>query len=85
MNHIQDIILTAGSLVFIAALLPTVFSKDKPALITGITTGIVLVVFGGVYMSLDLWFSAVVTFITASCWFTLAVQKHIKTSKSKSQ
>lgn len=81
MHHIQDIILTVGSLVFVAALLPTIFSKDKPALATSIMTGTVLVVFSGVYVSLDLWFSAITTFVTAVCWFTLAVQKYASPNK----
>lgn len=73
--QIQDIILTAGSLVFIAALIPTILGQGKPEISTSLTTGTVLIVFSGVYISLDLWFSAVTTFITALCWFTLVAQK----------
>jgi len=83
MNHIQDIILTAGSLVFIAALLPTLLGRDKPALSTSITTGTVLIVFSGVYVSLALWFSAITTFVTAACWFTLALQKYSHSKASR--
>jgi len=75
MHHIQDFILTVGSLVFVAALIPSILHKDKPALATSLMTGGVLVVFAGVYISLSLWFSAVTTFMTALCWFILAGQK----------
>lgn len=73
--QIQDIILTAGSLVLLAALIPTILGKGKPEISTSLTTGAVLVAFSGVYMSLGLWFSTCTTFVTALCWFTLAVQK----------
>lgn len=76
MHGIQDVILTVGALVFIVALLPTMFGREKPALTTSITTGTVLVVFSGVYVSLGLWFSAATTLVTACCWFTLAAQKY---------
>jgi uncharacterized membrane protein YqgA involved in biofilm formation len=75
MHHIQDVILTGGSLIFVAALIPTLRGNDKPALSTSLLTGSVLVVFAGVYVSLALWFSAITTFITAACWFMLAAQK----------
>ncbi len=73
--QVQDFILTAGSLVFIAALIPTILGKGKPEISTSLTTGSVLVVFSGVYISLDLWFSACTTFVTSLCWFMLTIQK----------
>lgn len=73
--QVQDIILTIGSLVLLVALIPTVLGKGKPEISTSVMTGAVLTLFSGVYMSLGLWFSACITFVTAMCWFTLAVQK----------
>jgi hypothetical protein len=75
MNSIQDIILTGGFLIFIVALIPSVISKDKPALLTSLPTGIVTVVFVGVYVSLNLWYSAVTTALLAVMWLVLAAQK----------
>lgn len=72
----QDLILTLGSLVFIIALFPSVFSKHKPALSTSISTGLVLFVFAGVYISLRLWFTALVTTLTGILWLVLAVQRY---------
>jgi hypothetical protein len=74
----QDIVLTIGSLIFAVALIPSLLSKDKPALTTSITTGCVLLVFAFVYTTLSLWFSAISTTITGLMWLTLAVQKHTR-------
>lgn len=71
----QDIILTIGSLVFLVALIPSITSKDKPALMTSLMTGLVLFVFAMTYITLDLWFSAVTTALTGMLWLVLAVQK----------
>lgn len=71
----QDLVLTGGSVIFAAALVPSVVSANKPAFWTSLSTAVVLVVFAGVYVSLSLWFSSVITFITALLWFTLSFQK----------
>jgi uncharacterized membrane protein len=77
----QDIILTGGSIVFIFALLPSVLSKDKPALATSLATGIVLIVFALVYFSLHLWMAGVTNSITSLLWFILALQKFLSNKK----
>lgn len=71
----QDIALSIGSVVFIVALLPSVFSEDKPAAATSAMTGAVLVVFATSYASLGLWVSAAITLITAGLWMTLLIQQ----------
>lgn len=71
----QDVVLAGGSIVFIIALFPSVFSKNKPALSTSLTTGSVLLIFVFVYASLSLWFAMVSTSITSFVWFVLAFQK----------
>ena len=75
MHPIQDTILTVGFLIFVVALIPSVLSRDKPALLTSLPTGMVSVVFVGVYLSLGMWFSAATTSILAVMWLTLAAQK----------
>jgi hypothetical protein len=82
MHNIQDLILTAGSLIFALALLPSIFSKNKPALSTSLLTAVVVYIFAGVYISLNLWFTAITTLITGSCWSILALQKWLQ-AKSK--
>lgn len=71
----QDIILTGGTAIFAAALVPSVVGKNKPAFSTSLMTGLVLAVFVIVYLSLALWFSALMTTVTATLWLTLATQQ----------
>jgi hypothetical protein len=72
----QDIVLSIGSIVFIFALIPTVFSKDKPPLASSIPTGIVLFVFAMVYFSLHLLSTGITNLITSTLWFIIAFQKY---------
>ena len=81
--HWQDWVLTIAQIVFIAALIPSVLGKDKPAFSTSLINGFVMLVIGIVYVSLVLWFTAFSIFITASLWFTLAIQKYMTKPKSK--
>lgn len=71
----QDAVLTAGSLVFMLALLPSVLGEDKPAPWTSLTTAATLYVFAGVDMTLGLTFTALTTAGTATLWATLLVQR----------
>lgn len=79
----QDVILTIGAWIFFFALLPSIFSKDKPALSTSIITGGVLTSFVVTYASLSLWISAASTSLVSVAWLTLAWQKYRKNKKLK--
>ena len=81
MHHAQDLILTVGSLVLMIALIPSILGEHKPALSTSASTGMVLVVFAGVYTSLRLWFAAIVTCLSGILWLVLAIQKFIQGNK----
>ena len=70
--------LSIGQFVFALALLPSVFSKDKPALSTSLTTGIVLAIFAFTYSTLKLWSAAAFAALVGVIWFILAVQKMVK-------
>ncbi len=72
----QDIIIAAGQWIFLLALLPSIFGKDKPALTTSIVTGIVLAVLAFAYATLALWISTISALLVSSAWLTLAVQKY---------
>ena len=76
--HWQDFILTAASLVFSAALIPSVLGKDKPAFSTSLMTGTVLGVCSVVYATLSLWFTTFTTALVGILWLTLAVQKYLQ-------
>ena len=71
----QDIVLSAGSWIFVIALTPAIRAKEKPPLSTSLMTGTILVVFAVTYATLALWLSVVSTGLVAAAWFTLAIQK----------
>ena len=77
----QDIVLSVGAWIFFIALIPSIKSKDKPALMTSLPTGTVLAVFALVYATLGLWLSIFSTILTSAAWFTLAVQKYLQKRK----
>jgi hypothetical protein len=77
----QDFAITAGTITFIFALIPSIYSNNKPAMATSLMTGSVLTVFTIVYITLSLWFSAVTTAITALLWFVLSAQMFLKGKK----
>jgi hypothetical protein len=70
----QDLVLTIGQFCFIAALLPSLLGKDKPASATSLMTGTVLVAFCVVNLSLELYFAAATVALTALVWYILAFQ-----------
>jgi len=78
MHRWQDIVIAIGSLVFAGALLPSIFSQNKPSEWTSALTATVLVVFTISYASLDLWYATATTALTAALWLTLAIQKIIQ-------
>lgn len=78
---IQDYIFTAGTIIFILALFPSILGKDKPAITTSLLTATTLFVFALTYISLELWFTSALTFVTSALWYTLAAQEFIKKRK----
>lgn len=76
--HWQEIVLTIGQIIFTLSLLPSVFSKDKPALATSGITAFILFVFVFTYYSLNLYMTALGTLTTGILWFILAYQKYKK-------
>lgn len=72
----QDVIIAAGQWIFLIALLPSIFGKDKPALATSILTGIVLAILAFTYATLSLWISTISAVLVSGAWLTLAVQKY---------
>jgi hypothetical protein len=75
--HWQDFIFTAGNIIFALALIPSILSKNKPAISTSLITGIMIYIFSLSYFSLTLWFSAIASFISGSLWLILALQKYL--------
>ncbi|MEX1027637.1 MAG: hypothetical protein WD049_06480 [Candidatus Paceibacterota bacterium] len=78
----QDIVFSLGQVLFVVALLPSVFSKDKPALSSSLMTGCILATFGITYASMGLYWSAGTAAAIAATWFVLAVQKFLMNQKA---
>ena len=73
--HWQQTVLALGQVVFIAALLPSVFSKDKPEIWTSIITGLVALSIAITYITMNLPVAAVSAFFNFVFWSVLALQK----------
>lgn len=74
--HWQEIILTIGQLVFIVALFPSIFSKDKPEIWTSILTGVVALSIAITYMTMSIPLAAASAFLNFVAWSILAIQKY---------
>ena len=71
----QDIVIALAYVFFDLALIPSLRSKDKPALQTSLITGLLNIVMAITQITLGLYISSVATFINASLWLSLAYQK----------
>lgn len=70
----QDAVLTAGSLVFLFALVPTILGPSKPAPFTSFSTGTVLLIFSATYVTLELYFACITTAATGVAWLIILFQ-----------
>ncbi len=80
--HWQDIVISVGQYIFALALLPSIFSADKPALSSSVLTSVIIIVFGVVYGTLGMWSSVVASAVLAVGWSVLAFQKYTQKRKS---
>ena len=72
----QDLVITFGQIIFSIALLPMIFGKDKPALVSSLVTGLVLMIYAITYTTIQFWFGATTTALTGIIWLILANQKY---------
>lgn len=70
----QDLVIAIGSGLFVVALLPTVFSDEKPAWSTSAMTGSILYVFAFTYYTLGLKLGAITAALSAVVWTIILVQ-----------
>jgi hypothetical protein len=73
----QDAVLSVGEIIFAIALLPSILSKDKPALATSILNAAVLFIMGFVDLTISLYGTAGGLFLVGILWTILAVQKYL--------
>jgi hypothetical protein len=78
----QDIVLTLGQFIFIVALIPALNHNHKPPFTTSVINTLVLFLYVVVYITLSLWFTALMTLGLGICWFVLAWQKKSKSNQS---
>lgn len=71
----QDLVFGAGQLLFGIALLPALWSDEKPPLFTSLLTGVVLWVFAGAFATMTFWWAAANSFGCGLLWLTLAWQR----------
>lgn len=72
----QDYVVSTGLVAFTIALIPSIKSKDKPALFTSLMTSGFMYIFSATFITLGLWATAAGQFLGASAWAVLAVQKY---------
>lgn len=70
----QDRVFSAGEIVFLTGLFPSLLSVHKPAWATSLVTAFMLYIFLFVHASYKLWTAFALTFITATLWFVLFLQ-----------
>jgi len=71
----QDLVFSAGQLMFAIALFPALASPTKPPRFTCVLTGAVLIAFAGTFASLAFWWSATTSLTCGSLWLVLATQR----------
>lgn len=81
----QDLVLAASLFGFNVALLPSIFSKHKPALTTSLLTALFQLAGFAVYINLALWYSAAMSFVNFTLWSILSIQKLKFCSRAKSR
>ena len=82
--HWQQTVLALGQVVFIIALLPSVFSRDKPEIWTSIITGSVALSIAVTYTTMHLPVAAISAFFNFVFWSILAFQKYRQPKTTKS-
>ena len=71
----RDLVLASGGFVFSISLLPTVFSGDKPPILSSLPTWFFLWVFAFAYATNKEYKGAFWTFICGSIWLIILLQK----------
>ncbi|HEX7368223.1 MAG TPA: hypothetical protein VF261_01035 [Candidatus Saccharimonadales bacterium] len=71
----QEIVLAAGQILFLVALIPSMVTDDKPEIYTSIMTGAVALSISITYLTLHIKLASVMAFLNFVAWGILAVQK----------
>ena len=71
----QDYLLTVVQVFFCLTLIPMLWAKEKPPLVSSITTGLALLVGAFTFATLHLWLAAASQAIVGLQWLVLAYQR----------
>jgi hypothetical protein len=71
----QDVVIAVAQICFIFAMLPSILSKDKPALATSIMNVVLVTTIATCLFSLHLWLAGTTAIGIAITWLILATQK----------
>lgn len=71
----QDTVISLGNMVFAGSLLFSVFSDQKPNKYTSMSTAFVLFVFMVTFISLDMTYSAFMSYFNGMLWAILFFQR----------
>jgi hypothetical protein len=74
-RHWQDIVFSLGSIVFTIALIPAILKKKYPPVSTCISTGLMIGIYAVTDFTLELWFSALTSAISASLWIWMGIKQ----------
>ncbi len=72
----QDVVISLAQIVAVFSLLPSILSKDKPALTTCVMNFVLVMIISTCLLSLGLWFSSITAYAIAFTWLILVVQKY---------
>ena len=75
LNHWQDLVFSLGSIVFTIALIPAILEKRSPPASTCVLTGAMVGVYAATDLTLELWFSAITSAISALLWIWMGIKQ----------
>jgi hypothetical protein len=73
----QDLVFALGEIVFLVALVPLLFTDTRIPLYTGLSTGIMLYLFGLCQLSYRNWITLTLGLTTATIWILLGLGVHV--------
>ncbi len=71
----QDYVFAATQVFFCITLIPMLLAKEKPPLVSSISTGLTLLVSAAVFSTLSLWLTALSQTAVGIQWLVLAYQR----------
>jgi hypothetical protein len=78
----QDVMLSAGNILFCITFIPMLRQPERPPLLTCIPTGLALVAGGFVFATLHLWLTALTQTISGLQWLALVFKRSPKAASS---